>query len=161
MGVFGPEKIDELRTYEASTLRVRWDNLRMKAEAKSGALNWDAVPADAWDRVDAQAYHSMVFKWAIQVQGALQAVDPDGTSSDPGLASLRTTFPFHIQKIVFLEKLGVSLPEVPSDLEAIWKGIKAAFTGGLPGAGPSPLNWILIAALVIAGGVAILVFSRR
>jgi hypothetical protein len=138
--------IRDLRDYEAKTLRPKWDALSSNASREAGVLNWENADADDWDREGAVAYTSMVMRWAIQIPPKLEAADPTGTSSDPDYVSLRRTWNFHVAKIVHLQKLGISNPRVPSDLEAIWSGIQEGIISA-PENLLSLLGYVALAAL--------------
>jgi hypothetical protein len=140
---------NELRAHEASVLRPAWDRLSANASGKAGVLNWDSAPASAWDQVASTSYADLVVKWANKVSRFLQETDPEGISEDPALTSLRRGFDFHIGKMSHLNRLGVSVPPVPSDLEAAWTGVKAAAAQGLD-LGMSIAPWVVI------GGVSLL-----
>ncbi len=134
-------KVEELRGYEAKTLRVRWDSISQAAATKAGTLNWDSAPASAWNRMHAATYSLMVQQWAIHVPQVLEALDPTGMSNDQALTSLRRNFDFHVAKMVHLQKLGISQNEVPSATAAgIKAGIAGLFTTVLPGVGNVALD---------------------
>lgn len=140
---------DALRSYEALVLRPRWDALRSQAEASAGVLNWESAPVEAWNRDAAVWYADLVVKWAIKIPPVLQSRDPEGTSNEPDLVSLRRLFDFHISKMTHLQKLGISVPAVPSDVEAVWEGVKAAAAEGISIGGT-------IAPWFVVGGIALL-----
>lgn len=118
--------IGRLRNYEAETLRTRWNYISSDASARAEVLNWIDAPAEAWVRVDCETYADMVVKWAIQVSNTLQAADPEGTSKAAHLESLRFNYRFHVEKMVHLQKLGLSVAQPPSELQAAGEGLKEA-----------------------------------
>jgi hypothetical protein len=164
------ESTNSLQAYESGTLRPFWDRLRRDAlnllnayETATGdelSLNWESVRAEFWDRTRSHIYGDMVVKWAGQVSRTLQEVDPEGTSSDLVLTSLRRCFGFHVDKLVFLQQLGISVPPVPSDIEAFWKGTKAGI-GKVADfvMAPFGLPWGVI-ALGAAAVLAVVLFRR-
>lgn len=117
-------EIRDLRDHEARKLRPEWDALSSAATRAAGVLNWENADGDDWSRNGAVAYSNNVVRWAVQVTRVLEAADPLGTSPDPDYISLRTTWNFHIAKVIHLQRLGISTPRVPSDLEAVWSGVK-------------------------------------
>jgi hypothetical protein len=134
-------KVEELRAYEAKTLRVRWNYISQAASSKAGTLNWDAAPASAWNRPDTTSYAYMAQLWFNHSSQALEELDPTGTSDDSALTSLRRGMDFHASKVAHLQRLGISQAEVPSATAAAIKaGFSGLFTTVLPGVGNVALD---------------------
>lgn len=149
-------EVRDLREYEAATLRPAWDSLARRAEQGAGVTNWDSAPAGYWDREDAVSYSNRVMRWAVQVTRVLEAADPTGLSRDPEFGSLRTTWNFHVAKVIHLQKLGISTPRVPSDLEAVWSGIKQGVLDA-----PDTIAGIFRGAVPVVLGVILIILLAR
>ena len=153
------DTVDSLRVYEATVLRPRWDFLTADASTRAQVLNWRDAPAESWDRTAAESYADMVVKWAVKVQRVLQQTDPAGVSKDSPIESLRFNFSFHVEKMIHLQKLGISVPAAPSDLEAILQGIGNAFVD--PENPDKPRKWLMWILLGLGGLLGLMVWMRR
>jgi hypothetical protein len=147
-------KIEELRAYEAKTLRVRWDFISQAAATKASVLNWDSAPASAWNRMDSSSYALMVQQWAIHVSPALEEIDPTGSSTDPAIVSLRRGLYFHLERFQHLSKIGILASDVPSATAAgIKAGIAGLFTTVLPKIGNAAMDAAATAKKAVDAGV--------
>lgn len=156
------DEVEAIRVYEGGVLRPNWDLISTQAAVSAGVLNWESAPASAWNRDQAVSYADKVVKWAIQIPRVLEARDPEGTSTDPRLTSLRRLFDFHVAKMIHLQKLGISVPRVPSTLEAAWEGFKQG-TSDLVNTGPFGIPWKVLGigvGLVAFAYVADILFVR-
>lgn len=153
------ENVAQMLLYEATTLRPMWDRISTDAEKRAGVTNWDSAPASAWDREATAIYSDRVVSWASRIPRTLEELDPTGAMADVDLVSLRNRFDFHVRKLIHLQELGLSLRQVPSTIEAAWKGLKAgaADVGEFLGAPFGP-SW---EAIAIGGAIVLAIVLFR